>query len=64
MHGRCRPASHAVVEPSSTAPRIEKYWRLKFPARRKNNLVSAADEYETLLTDAVRLRLRATYRLR
>ena len=53
------PASFATVEPSAAAMNVVKYWRLTFPARRKKDFDAAAEEYETILTDSIRLRLRA-----
>ena len=53
------PASFATVEPSALNIKPVKYWRLVFPATRKSDFAAAAEEYEAVLTDSIRLRLRA-----
>jgi asparagine synthase (glutamine-hydrolysing) len=53
------PASFATVGPSATDVKVVKYWRLMFPAKRKKDFDAAAEEYEAILTDSIRLRLRA-----
>jgi asparagine synthase (glutamine-hydrolysing) len=54
-----RPGHYATIAPDRLLPKIERYWRLRFPARRYKKFDEAADEYENVLTDAIRLRLRA-----
>lgn len=53
------PGCHATIGPDSLAPAVARYWRLRFPARRRRDFLMAAGEYEELLTDAIKLRLRA-----
>lgn len=53
------PGTRALLKRGETAPRLETYWRLSFVAKRRETLPALLDEYETLLTDAVRLRLRS-----
>lgn len=53
------PASFAMVEPSAPDIKPVKYWRFIFPAKRKKDFDAAAEEYESILTDSIRLRLRA-----
>lgn len=53
------PASFASVELPALDVQPVKYWRVTFPATRKSNFDLAAEEYEAVLTDAIRLRLRA-----
>ena len=53
------PACHAVVSPGRTEPAIKRYWQLRFEKTGSANIAVAADEYESLLTDAIRIRLRA-----
>jgi asparagine synthase (glutamine-hydrolysing) len=53
------PASFALVEPAALEVKAVKYWRFVFPAKRKSDFESAAEEYESILTDSIRVRLRA-----
>jgi asparagine synthase (glutamine-hydrolysing) len=53
------PASFAFVEPANLELKAVKYWRFVFPATRKSDFDAAAEEYEAILTDSIRLRLRA-----
>jgi len=53
------PASFALVEPSASDVKPVKYWRLTFPEKRKKDFDAAAEEYEAILIDSIRLRLRA-----
>jgi asparagine synthase (glutamine-hydrolysing) len=53
------PATYGFVRPSGTSPTLSRYWRLRFGRKVSINLGAATDEYEDILTDAVRLRLRA-----
>jgi asparagine synthase (glutamine-hydrolysing) len=51
------PGSYAIVDGSGM--RSAKYWQLSFPDRDDRSPRRTADELEELLTDAVRLRMRA-----
>jgi asparagine synthase (glutamine-hydrolysing) len=51
------PGSYAVVDRSGM--RIAKYWQLSFPDKLDQPPQRSSDELEELLTDAVRLRMRA-----
>lgn len=54
------PAGHyAEVMPGGSSPRLCKYWSLKFPQQRIQKFQDAMDQYEEILTDSIRLRLRA-----
>jgi asparagine synthase (glutamine-hydrolysing) len=53
------PASFAFVEPAGLEIKTVRYWRFVFPTRRKRDFDAAAEEYEAILTDSIRLRLRA-----
>lgn len=53
------PATYAFVRPGDTALRIERYWQLRFDAKQRLDMAAAMEAYETLLTDAIRIRLRA-----
>jgi asparagine synthase (glutamine-hydrolysing) len=59
MQGRSLPPGcHATVR-AGKAPVIERYWRLDFGTKSNASLNGAIEEYEAILTDAVRIRLRA-----
>ncbi len=55
------PGCYMKVNPSGQ--QIKRYWQLKFPSRNQNHelddLNRAMEEFESLLSDAVRIRLRA-----
>ena len=51
------PGSYAIVDASGT--RTARYWQLTFPDRDDRPSPRSADELEALLSDAVRLRMRA-----
>jgi asparagine synthase (glutamine-hydrolysing) len=54
------PASHAVVRlDGDLQPKIETYWRPVFGQKSRRGLPDLLDEYETLLSDAVNIRLRS-----
>ena len=53
------PGHHAVIGVGASSVSVEKYWSLRFPERRIANFSEAAEQYELLLTDAVKIRLRA-----
>lgn len=54
------PAAHSAhIRPGEAAPRMEKYWQLRFASDRRGGLSDYLDEYHALLTDAIRLRLRS-----
>ena len=52
------PGTIATVRPGE-APKIERYWRLNFAGKRAVSTDTAMSEYESLLSDAIRIRLRA-----
>jgi asparagine synthase (glutamine-hydrolysing) len=52
-------ASWAMISPTALRPQPSRYWRMQFPASKRGNLASHLVEYEELLTDAVRIRLRS-----
>jgi asparagine synthase (glutamine-hydrolysing) len=54
------PGCHARMSVNALIPVIQKYWRMNFGKKARNITESSAlDEYEAILTDAIRLRLRA-----
>src|SRR5690606_34002153 len=53
------PASHALVSPGDERPRGERYWRITFEPKSRMRDGEAMEEYESILTDATRIRLRA-----
>lgn len=53
------PASWSVLRVGQTVPTVERFWRPQFADKARVTLAEAEDEYEALLTDAIRLRLRA-----
>ncbi len=53
------PGSYAFARADGNEPRVTRYWQLCFADKFKMNLNEAADAYEALLTDAIRIRLRA-----
>lgn len=53
------PACHAMVVPGAKAIAAEQYWRLDFTIKSRQPLQSLLSEYEEILTDAVRVRLRS-----
>lgn len=53
------PGCCAVVRPGDAAPRIERYWQLRFDNKQRLSTTDAVDAYEAVLTDAIRVRLRA-----
>jgi len=53
------PASWALISPQAQLPQPTRYWRMTFPRSKRANLISHLEEYEDLLTDAVRVRLRS-----
>lgn len=53
------PASYAFVIPRNIQPSIHKYWQFNFFAKSRKKLSDLLEEYEHILTDAVRIRLRS-----
>ncbi len=54
------PAAHyARVRPGETSPRLVKYWQLRFAPGPRRHLNEYLEEYQALLMDATRLRLRS-----
>lgn len=52
-------ASYAFVTIHDLKPTISKYWHLDFSFKSKNKLGELMEEYEEILTDAVKIRLRS-----
>jgi asparagine synthase (glutamine-hydrolysing) len=52
------PGAFATVRPGQT-PKVERYWRLNFAGKTTISTDTALSEYESLLADAIRVRLRA-----
>lgn len=52
-------ASHATVRPGDTDVRPARYWRMDFSQKSRAPLSQALSEYEELLCDAVKIRLRS-----
>ncbi len=53
------PASFAWVNPANPIPQVSCYWRMAFRKKSRHSLSHLLDEYETLLTDAIAIRLRS-----
>ena len=53
------PACCASVRPGDTVLRPRRYWRLAFAPKRTGSKTALFDEYEGLLADAIRIRLRS-----
>jgi asparagine synthase (glutamine-hydrolysing) len=52
-------ASFATVSPSKTTPEPRKYWRANYLKKEKLTIDEAIEKYETILTDAINIRLRS-----
>lgn len=52
-------ATCCILHPGDTRPIYERYWRMNFLPKSNNNLNDLLDEYETILTDAISIRLRS-----
>lgn len=52
-------ASHATVRPGDTDLRPERYWRMDFSRKSRAGFSELLSEYEELLCDATKIRLRA-----
>ena len=52
-------ASYAFIRLQDLKPDIYKYWHLDFSYKSQNKLSDLIDEYEDILTDAVKIRLRS-----
>jgi asparagine synthase (glutamine-hydrolysing) len=57
--GRTVPAGCTVTVAADHPPAVERYWRLQFGRARRASAADVAEEYEELLVDAIRLRLRS-----
>jgi asparagine synthase (glutamine-hydrolysing) len=53
------PATWALVRPGDTRIKPEPYWKMAFRGKSQNSLNALVEEYEDILTDAVRIRLRS-----
>ncbi len=53
------PASRAWVTPGQKELRSERYWRPKFESKSRASFAELLADYETLLSDATRIRLRS-----
>jgi asparagine synthase (glutamine-hydrolysing) len=53
------PATWALLRQGRSEPELQQYWHMDFHAKRPGRLEDLLEEYEELLTDAVRIRLRS-----
>lgn len=53
------PASYAWVNLENISPNVSRYWRMDFHKKSQQTLPKLLEEYETILTDAIAIRLRS-----
>lgn len=53
------PATYARLKPGRQGLELHQYWKMDFHAKRAGRLEEQLEEYEALLADAVRIRLRS-----